>query len=329
MSEQPRQPRQPKDLPGLIKFCMEATANEDAPSAASTFEAMDPERRRWLEEAIESMTVDVVKQLAECIKMLNDPAVKDPEASEDQLATVQSALDCVNDFVDNIDMANNFHKLGGFEILKNCLVSPHQFIREESAGVTAELAQNNPYCQTHLVADGFIPCLVTILDTDLDENCRFKALSAISCLIRDNPTGQEEFLKRNGCEVVLRNIQTSKIRLRVKACFFISSVCQENAEFKNAFSSMGMAHQLVYLLQREEHEQSHEHLAKALLTLLADNRQVIDEVRTIKELDDFIRVRLELLKGQEEFEEEGVYFQEIQEICFGSDPKKNGEDPDR
>jgi len=39
--------------------------------------------------------------------------------------------------------------------------------------------------------------------------------------------------------------------------------------------------------------------------------------------------RLELLKGQEEFEEEGVYFQEIQEICFGSDPKKNGEDPDR
>lgn len=38
-------------------------ANEDAPSAASTFEAMDPERRRWLEEAIESMTVDVVKQV--------------------------------------------------------------------------------------------------------------------------------------------------------------------------------------------------------------------------------------------------------------------------
>ncbi len=37
-------------------------ANEDAPSA-STFETMDPERRRWLEEAIESMTVDVVKQV--------------------------------------------------------------------------------------------------------------------------------------------------------------------------------------------------------------------------------------------------------------------------
>ena len=50
------------------------------------------------------------QQLAECIKMLNDPAVRDPEASEDQLATVQSALDCVNDFVDNIDMVITNYK---------------------------------------------------------------------------------------------------------------------------------------------------------------------------------------------------------------------------
>ena len=44
------------------------TASEDAPGPSS-FEAMDPERRRWLEEAISSMTVDIVKQLAECIKV--------------------------------------------------------------------------------------------------------------------------------------------------------------------------------------------------------------------------------------------------------------------
>ena len=42
--------------------------------------------------------------------MLNDPAVRDPEASEDQLATVQSALDCVNDFVDNIDMVSTNYR---------------------------------------------------------------------------------------------------------------------------------------------------------------------------------------------------------------------------
>ena len=44
------------------------SASEDAP-APSSFEAMDPERRLWLEHVIESMTVDVCKQLAECIKV--------------------------------------------------------------------------------------------------------------------------------------------------------------------------------------------------------------------------------------------------------------------
>jgi hsp70-interacting protein len=60
-------------------------ASEDAP-APSNFDEMDPERRRWLQEAVESMTVDVVKQLAECIKLLNDPAVKDPDATEEQVS---------------------------------------------------------------------------------------------------------------------------------------------------------------------------------------------------------------------------------------------------
>ena len=37
-----RQPRQPKDVRGLLKFCMEATRGEDAPGA-STFESMPEE----------------------------------------------------------------------------------------------------------------------------------------------------------------------------------------------------------------------------------------------------------------------------------------------
>merc|ERR1712117_539515 len=43
------QPRQPKDLQGLLKFCMEATANEDAPAVpgdpAARLAAMEPEGR--------------------------------------------------------------------------------------------------------------------------------------------------------------------------------------------------------------------------------------------------------------------------------------------
>jgi hypothetical protein len=58
----------------------------------------------------------------------------------------------------------------------------------------------------------------------------------------------------------------------IQACFFVSSVSQENADFKSSFSSMGIAHQLLFILQREDHEQTHEHVAKALLTILTDNQ---------------------------------------------------------
>lgn len=72
----------------------------------------------------------------------------------------------------------------------------------------------------------------------------------------------------------------------------MSAVSQENPEFKSSFSSMGIAHQLVYILQREDHEQSHEHVAKALLTILTDNQAVVDEVTAaVQDLDEFINQR--------------------------------------
>ncbi len=126
----PEQPRQPKDLDGLLKFCMEATRNEDAPpNYENVLAAMDPERRQWLETALSSMSVDVVDQLAKSIKILLDPCVSDPNASEADIEHVEYAFDCMGEWIDDLDMANNFHKIGGFEALHNCLSSPHATIR--------------------------------------------------------------------------------------------------------------------------------------------------------------------------------------------------------
>ena len=46
------QPRQPKDMKGLLKFCFEATKDEDAPDISDPekiLNDMDPERKKWLE----------------------------------------------------------------------------------------------------------------------------------------------------------------------------------------------------------------------------------------------------------------------------------------
>ena len=71
--------------------------------------------------------VDVIKELTEGIKILN--GAKDPQASQEDIEKIEYAFECISDWVDQIDMANNFHKIGGFESLKTCLKSNHASIR--------------------------------------------------------------------------------------------------------------------------------------------------------------------------------------------------------
>jgi hypothetical protein len=148
----PNQPRPPRDMDGLIKFCLEASRSEDAPAGgASTMEDMDPERRVWLQQALASMSVDVIKELAEAIKILETETVQDPNATEDQVSEVEYAFECIGDWIGQLDMAMNFHQIGGFHSLNGCLESPHDTLRSGAANAIAELSQNNPYCQVNIM----------------------------------------------------------------------------------------------------------------------------------------------------------------------------------
>merc|ERR1711944_206199 len=219
----PNQPRAPRDMQGLLKFCIEATKGEDAPDdPIATLESMDPTRRQWLEQALSSMSVDVIKELAEAIKILN--MAKNPNISEEDVEKVEYAFECISDWVDQIDMANNFHKIGGFDSLKACLKSDYASIRSASANTIAELSQNNSYCQENFVKEEFLPLLLEMITND--RQCQVKAMYAISCIIRECPLAQEKFLSSdfNGPTVIMNATMSSGAheKLRVKASFFIS-----------------------------------------------------------------------------------------------------------
>merc|ERR1712088_297000 len=328
--EDPNQPRQPHDLEGLLKFCMQATQSEDAPTRENQNDhQIDPERLQWLQEAMSGMTVDVVSQLVEGIKILSQPYVFDPNATDDEITEAEEAFEAIADWVGNIDMANNFQKIGGFVVLKRCIKSsPHSLIRWNAADTVTELSQNNPYCQEHFVTDGFIQELIDMLKNGAkdekvtDEKCSLKSLYAISCIVRDYPPGLETFLALNGPEVILQSAiqpSTESQRLRTKACFFVSSISVDSREASKAFSDMGLARQLLVLLQQEEHKLSDEHVVKALLTLLSNDKSAQQECKNSPELNliGLIQSRKEQLKGKEEFQEELEYYLEIEKLCYG------------
>lgn len=338
--EDPNQPRQPKDMTGLLKFCMQATKSEDAPRD-DTHVPIDPERLAWLQDAMKNMTVDVVQQLAEGIRILSQPYVYDVNATDDEIGEAEVAFEAISDWVGNIDMANNFHKIGGFVILKRIIKSsPHYVLRWNAASTVAELSQNNPYCQEHFVTDGFIQALIEMLRKGLedeqivDEKCSLKSLYAISTIVRDYSPGLEIFLALKGSEVVLQcaiQPQTTTQRLRIKACFFVSSISLESKEAAKTFSDMGLARQLIVLLQQAEHQQADEHVVKALLTCLRDDESAQGECRDSSELNlnGLIDIRKKDLKGKEEFQEELDYYLEIESLCYGPDKSQSDSEVNR
>lgn len=62
-----------------------------------------------------------------------------------------------------------------------CLSSPHTSLQWRAADLIAELSQNNPYCQSRILAGGLLPTLLEMVDNGTSEIVRVKALYAISC----------------------------------------------------------------------------------------------------------------------------------------------------
>ena len=151
---------------------------------------------------------------------------------------------------------------------------------------------------------------------------RFKKDEKFDQLIR------EKFLNDyNGPSVIMNATMTSggdqeiNEKLRIKGSFFISSLCQENEIAKEAFIEMGLGRQILTLMQIDEHSQSHEHMARALLVFLKDNDKVKNELVTSSELKlkEFLQSRMKMIQGHEEFEEEFDCLKEIGKQCYGTD----------
>lgn len=136
------------------------------------------QKKTFLNEALSSLTVNVIERLEDAVRTLSE--VINLRADDDS-TEYENALDRVSDLVDNIDIANDFYKIGGFAIFLPCLNSSHSNIRWRTANIVAELAQNNPFCQEKILAAGLFPILLSMIDTDPSEQAKIKALYAISC----------------------------------------------------------------------------------------------------------------------------------------------------
>lgn len=242
----PVQPRQPSNLPGLLRFAMEATRAEDAPHQ-SYAQPLDEERKKFLSEALASMTVNVIEELHKCVKTLQK--VVDLRTDDDP-SEYEAAIETISDFCDNADIANDFYKIGGFSIFGPCLNSPHSGIRWRIANLIAELSQNNPFCQEKVLEAGYMPILLSMVDTDPHDQARVKALYAVSCIVRGHAVALKHMEVNDGYSVLLRSIQSPVEKLQIKSAFLLSSLCNRDNlnDLKLTLIKMGLIEQVAGLL---------------------------------------------------------------------------------
>ncbi|CAG9797089.1 unnamed protein product [Chironomus riparius] len=297
-SDRPEQPRQPHNLQGLLKFAMEATKNED-PTVPSEFHQMDPERRRFLEEALKSMTVDVVEELNKAMKTLIGG-----NASEDDQV---HALEVVTNFVADIDTANDFFKIGGFCIIFPCLNSSYSVVRSETALLIGELAQNNPFCQQHLLDHQVLPKLIELLSDEPE--VAVNSFHAISCIVRSYEPGLASFIEIGGLECILGLIQCQdQEKLIIKSMFLISSFSKDFPPVRDELVKLDAIKRIADTLEpKSEYDTRLEQILSALDALIETN-EAIERCRNNKiNLKEKLERVISLGEGKEDCREQIEY----------------------
>ncbi|CAG5047195.1 unnamed protein product [Parnassius apollo] len=230
----PIQPRQPRDLQGLLRFAMEATKAEDAPGV-SQFGPMDEERRKFLEEALKSLTIDVAEILQKAIKVLTDAEkVQSIQLGQDLPEDVATSLSNIHEFVGDIDIANDFYKLGGFAIFPICFGSENANVRAEAGSILAEVCQNNPFCQTRALECGLLNVLLHLVQSE-EGVALAKCLYAISCMTREFEPACRELTSQGGCAILSQLLHSDDIRVRTKVAFLIAYLVRHHPHAKDKF----------------------------------------------------------------------------------------------
>lgn len=130
--------------------------------------------KKWLAEALESLTVDEAKVMRDLSKILEKQETVsaqetssgsgEPESSSATPAEKLGALEQLQDIVESLDNAKNLFVVGGYRPVLRVLASSNRAdVRAAAATLVSTVVQNNPKAQQWALANGTLPTLAATL----------------------------------------------------------------------------------------------------------------------------------------------------------------------
>merc|ERR1712106_774454 len=179
---------------------------EDAPEQDPdrALQEMDPERKKWLEEALSTMAVDFIEQLGNGIKVLNsdtadldekegllDLLVEQLDQDSDEHCQVKAlyAISCISR--DEPVALAKFGQLGGWSVLVKAVQRDNPKLRIKGCFMISSASQVSGQVVKEMVDMGLVMQLAHILHLPFD-NSHEHILSALLTLVKNSSQAREE-----------------------------------------------------------------------------------------------------------------------------------------
>lgn len=195
--------------------------------------------------------------------------------------------------------------------------SEYADVRGETALLIGELAQNNEFCQKHLVELNIMPKLIELVSKD-DPAVSTHALHAVSCLSRNYEPGMKEFLSMGGLECLVCLIDNKESeKLQIKSLFLISAFCQESNEVREQLVKLNAAEKIVANMEVKGEYSTHLEQSLAALVNLTESSEAVarcqkKDVDLLAKLDQIITIS----KNKDECQEQVEYSQTLKKRVF-------------
>mmetsp|Transcript_49246 Transcript_49246/g.79457 ORF Transcript_49246/g.79457 Transcript_49246/m.79457 type:complete len:317 (+) Transcript_49246:199-1149(+) len=251
-----------------------------APSPTEEAKPMDPEKRAFLQNVMDTMVEKDSKTMKDIVEI-----IKGPEDTLDQANVKQEALDDAIDRCDRIDYAVSFHAFanGLFPTIELLAGSEHGGVRGRAAELLALVVKDNAPCQAWAFEGGALEKLLALHAGNVKgggavgETEKLRAVGAMNALIQLNPDAQLAFIQAGGIDALKRDLKPdSGQRLKARTLFVMRSLLLESASIRDVCLSdaplLSLFSDCSLLADDEEHA---EHATAALEALAQHNSSAV------------------------------------------------------
>ena len=141
-----------------------------------------------------------------------------------------NVLNEIEYLVHQYDVARDFIKLGGLQMILPDLNSTNDQLKAQIAFTLGSAMQGNPQVQIAVLENGVLQTFLRILMLDPSEKVQLRMIYAISCLVRQFPLAQKILIQGGGLTVLasmFKNVNNHYIKLNVKIITLLNDLLLE------------------------------------------------------------------------------------------------------